>query len=496
MSRYSRSALLATIQLSAESTVPKFHQLSSQLREAILSGQLETGTRLPSTRELAQSLSVSRLTVQNSYEQLISEGYLAAHTGSGTFVAQLSAHDLSPNRPDTSQFNTDEHLLARLSDRGQALQSGYQIAHHLKSPRAFHAGTPALDHVPVQTWTRISGKHWRRARSPMLNYGDPHGYMPLREAIANYIRDARGVKCDADQVLVVSGAQQAFTLCAWALLNEGDTAWIEDPGHIAARKVLSGAGARIIPVPLDSEGIDIEAGLKKDPDPGMIMVTPSHQHPLGLTTSLSRRLELLQLAYRTGAWILEDDYDSEFRFNGRPLTAMQGIDEFNHTIYIGTFSKVLFPSLRLAYLVVPKALVSSFANVYSLLDRAAPTMPQAVLADFIREGYFTAHIRKMRNLYAERQQALLEAMAAYCQGLIRPEPTDSGMHLIGWLPDHLDDRAVARRASEHDVDVLPLSIYSMEAQQPPGLLLGFSCVDPVDMPDAARRLAEAIRSLL
>lgn len=495
MTRYSRSALLSTIQLSPDSTLPKFRQIGAQLREAILSGQLETGTQLPSTRELAKTLSVSRLTVQNTYEQLISEGYLEAKTGSGTFVAQLSSSDLSPERSKTTLPDSKTQPLDRLSARGLALQPSYQIVHH-QTPRPFHAGTPALDQFPIQTWTRISGKHWRRARSHMLNYGDPRGYMPLRKAIATYLSDARGVKCDADQVIVVSGAQQAFCLCTWALMNEGDSAWVEDPGHIAARQVMQGAGARIIPVPLDNEGLDIKAGLALDANPKMIMVTPSHQHPLGITTSLSRRLELLQLAYRTGAWIIEDDYDSEFRFKDRPLTAMQGLDEHNHVIYLGTFSKVLFPSLRLAYLVVPKPLVDTFANVYSLLDRAAPTMPQAVLADIISEGHFSAHIRKMRNLYAERQQALLDVLEQHCSGLIRPVASNSGMHLIGWLPEQLDDKAVCQRAREYGVDVIPLSIYCVDSVQPPGLLIGFSCVTPDEMDGAAALLADAIRSML
>ena len=495
MTRYSRSALLSTIQLSQESSLPKFRQLGSQLRDMILSGQLKTGTQLPSTRELASTLSISRLTVQNTYEQLIAEGYLDAKTGSGTFVAQLSASDLSPNHPNNKQLNSEEHLLARLSERGTALQSSYQIIHH-QTPRPFHPGTPALDQFPIQTWTRISGKHWRQARSHMLNYGDPKGYNPLRKEIAAYLRDARGVNCEDEQVIVVSGAQQAFCLCTWALTNEGDSVWVEDPGHIAARQVIQGAGARVIPVPLDDEGIDIKSGLSLDANPKMIMITPSHQHPLGLTTTLSRRLELLNLAYKTGAWLIEDDYDSEFRFKDRPLTAMQGLDEYNHVIYIGTFSKVLFPSLRLSYLVVPKPLVESFANVYSLLDRAAPTMPQAVLADVIREGHFTAHIRKMRNLYAERQEALLTVLESHCSGLLKPIATDSGMHLIGWLPTHLDDQVVSKRAREYGVDVIPLSIYSIKAVQPPGLLIGFSCVSPEEMSAAASLLAEAIRSLL
>ena len=495
MARFSHSALLSTIQLSQESSIPKFRQLGSQLREAILSGQLKSGTQLPSTRELAKTLGISRLTVQNTYEQLTAEGYLEAQIGSGTFVAKLSSSDLSPDRPQQNKLYTDTELVAQLSDRGMSMQPSYQIIHH-QTPQPFHPGTPALDQFPIQTWTRISGKHWRQARSHMLNYGDPRGYMPLRKEIAAYLRHARGVKCDDEQIIVVSGAQQAFCLCTWALLNEGETAWVEDPGHIAARQVMQGAGAKVIPVPLDNEGIDIKAGLNLDANPKMIMVTPSHQHPLGLTTSLSRRLELLQLAYQTGAWLIEDDYDSEFRFKDRPLTAMQGLDEYNRVIYIGTFSKVLFPSLRLAYLVVPKPLVESFANVYSLLDRAAPTMPQAVLADIISEGHFTAHIRKMRNLYAERQQALIDVLEQYCAGLIRPAASDSGMHLIGWLPEQLNDQEVSRRAREYGVDVIPLSIYCINNTQPPGLLIGFSCVDKESMPEAASLLADAIRSML
>ncbi|OMH38924.1 PLP-dependent aminotransferase family protein [Motiliproteus sp. MSK22-1] len=494
MSKQSRGALLAMINLDAESNVPKFRQLGSQIRQAILKEELVPGSRLPSTRELARELSISRLTVQNTYEQLISEGYLEASVGSGSFVKPIRSNDQQPRRPSNNQEQGVIQNNCTLSRRSQRLSASPKIDHQV--PRAFDGSIPALDRFPIKVWNKIYSRHCRRAQRELLCYGDSAGYYPLRQSIADYLRDARGVHCSPEQVLVVSGAQQAFCLSTWALLDPGEPAWVEDPGHISGRDALFGAGAKLVPVPVDEEGISIQEGVRRETSPKLIMVTPSHQHPLGTTTSLSRRLDLLDFANKAGSWLIEDDYDSEFRFVGRPLAAMQGIDPYQQVIYVGTFSKVLFPSLRLAYVVVPKALINTFTAVNGVLDRAAPTLPQAVLSDFIDEGHFTQHIRRMRNLYAERQQSLLEVLAAELGDLLRPEATDSGMHLMAWLPECLDDKKVSAAAAQKGVDVQPLSIYCVKESRPPGLLLGFSCIGQDDMTSAARILAVVIREQL
>jgi GntR family transcriptional regulator / MocR family aminotransferase len=319
--------------------------------------------------------------------------------------------------------------------------------------------------------------------------------LPLRKAIASYLATARGVRCVPEQVIVTLGSQHALELLANTLLDPGDIAWIEDPGYLGARAAIAATGSRLIPVPVDADGIKVAAGLERHPKPRLIYVTPSHQYPLGMTLTLGRRLALLKVASEAGAWIIEDDYDSEFRYVGRPLTALQGLDTELRVIYVGTFSKVLFHSIRVGYIIAPPDLFRSCMRARSLAGlQSSPVLEQAVLADFISEGHFARHVRRMRALYAERQQALIRASRSELDGLLEVEPSAAGMHLIGWVPDGVDDRAAANAASEAGVKATPLSAHYIELQPRGALMLGYTGYPSRAIWQGARRLAIALRS--
>jgi GntR family transcriptional regulator/MocR family aminotransferase len=303
------------------------------------------------------------------------------------------------------------------------------------------------------------------------------------------LRDARAVHCDAQQVLIVSGSQQALDLAARLLLDEGDAVWMEDPCYLGARGALAGAGAHLMPVPVDAEGLDVAAGVARAPHARLAYVTPSHQYPLGVTMSLARRLALLDWAARARAWVLEDDYDSEFRYAGRPLASLQGLDRAARVCYIGTFSKVMFPALRLGYLVVPPGMVDAFATARALVDRHAPTVEQAALADFMSEGHFVRHIRRMRTLYAERQAVLVEAAHSWLAGAVAVAPAEAGMHLVGWLPEGMSDTTVAARAAARGLEVPALSRYASAGLLRGGVLLGYTALDASQIRAGVQRLA-------
>ncbi len=482
------------ISLDASSGVPYYRQLYEGLRRAILSGMLPAGTRLPSTRALAAELGVSRTTVVAAFDGLLAEGYLEGKVGSGTYVAASLPEELLSVREKVDRGPRPAGSGRRLSGRGAFLAATpTTVARGAGSPRAFRPGVPALDEFPHAAWRRISGKLWRRPPGGLLGYGDPAGYWPLREAISGYLGSARAVRCVPEQVIVVSGSQQALDLAARVLLDPGDAVWVEDPGYIGARGALSAAGARLVPVPVDGEGLTVAAGIEREPGARLACVTPSHQYPLGVTMSLGRRLELLGWADRTGAWVIEDDYDSEYRYTGRPLEALQGLDTGERVLYVGTFSKVLFPALRLGYLVVPADLAEAFGAARELADRHPPTVDEAILADFIAEGHFLRHLRRMRALYAERQRALVEEAARELPGLLDVSPTAAGMHLVGWLPEGVDDREASRRAAALGVEAPPVSLYGGEPGGGGGLMLGYAAVGEVGIRAGVRRLATALR---
>jgi GntR family transcriptional regulator/MocR family aminotransferase len=383
-----------------------------------------------------------------------------------------------------------------LSRRGKRLAATPVTAtSRTDRPRAFRSGIPALDLFPYAIWGKLTAQRWRSASYELLQYGDPAGYRPLREAIAAYLGASRAVRCEAGQVIIVAGSQQALEIAAQVLLDTGDNAWVEDPGYLGARGALLAAGARLVPVPVDEEGLDVAEGTKRCAAARVVCVSPSHQFPLGMTMSLARRLSLLEWASRSGAWILEDDYDSEYRYAGRPVPSLQGLDAQGRVIYIGTFSKVLFPSLRLGYIVAPPELVEPFIKTRAIFDRHSPTTEQAVLAVFITQGHFARHIRLMRTFYAERQEVLVKEIKSRLDGLLDVYPDEAGMHLVGWLPEGASDVAAARRAAEHGVEVGVLSNYYLGEQKRGAVTLGYTAFSPREISKGARELAAALECI-
>jgi GntR family transcriptional regulator/MocR family aminotransferase len=495
MPRKRALALFTSIPLDPSSPDPLYRQLYDRVRSAILRGSLSAGTRLPSSRALADGLSISRNTVLIAYGQLLAEGYVQGEAGSGTYVSRVLPEQFCEpaaaaglaHRPTAKSSPT-------LSQRGQILAADPVRPSRDEGPaRAFAPAVPALDAFPFEVWTRLLARRWRARPSGLLGYGNPAGYRPLREAIAAYLGTARAVTCDVEQVIVVSGSQRALDLTARLLLDPGDAAWVEDPGYPRARGVLQGAGARVVGVPVDGEGLDVAAGVARCPGARLACVTPSRQYPLGMTMSLPRRLRLLEWASRAGAWVVEDDYDSEYRYAGRPLASLQGLDREGRVIYLGSFSKVLFPALRLGYLVVPPALVDAFTAAHALVEGQPRLFEQAVLADFMTQGHFVRHIRRMRMLYAERQAVLVKAARRELDGLLEVPAAESGMHLIGWLPEGVSDQAASRQAAQEGVVAQPLSPYGLTPQLRGGLLLGYAALAPRQIREGVRLLATALR---
>jgi GntR family transcriptional regulator/MocR family aminotransferase len=496
MAKRQAVAILATLTLDRTSSIPLYRQLYEVLRQAILTQQLLGGTKLPSTRTLAAELEISRNTVLNAFEQLMAEGYLETQHGSGTYVAQVLPDDLLKVSPSTPQSPDPVRKKASVSQYGARLLSavtrmpGPLVPSIQGKPRAFRQGVPALDAFPRVIWGRLLARCWRHSSYELLNYGD---HRALREAIAAYLGPGRGVYCSAEQVIVVAGSQQGLDLAARVLLDPGDAAWIEDPGYPGAYGALLGAGAFIVPVPVDDEGLNVAIGVDRCPEARLAFVTPSHQFPLGVTMSLKRRLELLEWASRADAWVLEDDYDSEYRYTGRPLAALQGLDRENRVIYLGTFSKVMFPALRLAYLVVPSDLVDAFHAARIFAAQHPPLLEQAALAEFIAGGHFARHIRRMRKLYTQRQAVLVKAARRELSGQLDVQPAEAGMHLVGWLPEGMDDRVASQWAADHGVDTFPLSAYCLEETYRGAFLLGYTASNEHEIQDGVSRLAQALR---
>ena len=478
-----------------DSGTPLYRVLYIHIRAAILSGELTGGMKLPSTRALAEELNISRNTVLNAYRQLLAEGYLEGKEGSGTFVAHVLPELLltAPTYPSPriAQPSRDEAHQPLFSERAKAQITASQPASRGEMPRPFVPEAPALDAFPFQLWTRLVVRQARRMPVNHFTYQDSAGYRLLREAIVAHVTVSRQVHCTPDQVMIVPGSQGALDLSARVLVNPGDPAWIEDPGYSGARGAFLGAGAQIVPVPIDHEGLVVDTGIVRAPQARLVYLTPSHQFPLGVTMSLARRLALLDWAKRANAYIIEDDYDSEFRFATRPLATLQGLDDANRVIYIGTFSKVLFPSLRIGYMILPPALVDPFLKVRRLVDIHSPILEQAVLAEFMIGGHFVRHLRRMRTLYAERREALLKAAAELPLDLDSPE---AGIHCVGWLPDGVDDQDLANKAPDYDLQLTPISSFSIEPLARKGLLLGYGGYSVKEIKAGVQRLGALLRS--
>jgi GntR family transcriptional regulator/MocR family aminotransferase len=465
-------------------------QVYDAVRCAILDGVLAPGTRLPSSRALAEDLRVSRTTTLLAYEQLLAEGYLAARHGSGTFVAQELPDDLpqriAPRRPARTTH-------PQLSRRGLALASTPGPARRLGGPpRAFRLGVPALDLFPVRLWSQLVARRLRSMTSGQLDYTDSTGFLELRTAIAEHVQTARGTTCVADQVFVVAGAQRGLQMICSVLLDPGDRVWLEEPGYPGARSALTQTGAQIVLVRVDAHGLDVAAGVRQAPGARMAYVTPSNQFPLGVPMSLMRRLALLKWASRAGAWIVEDDYDSEFRYSTRPFPCLHGLDADGRVVYVGTFAKSIFPAMRLGFVIVPIDLRQRFQAVRRASDLHPPLLEQMALADFIGGGHYATHLRRMRSAYRERLEALTVAAQELCDGVLRLRTIQTGLHAVADLVDDVDEERVCEEAAERGTEVAPLGMYYMGRRTGNGLLLGFASTPPNILRRGMERLADAI----
>ncbi|MGG2395720.1 PLP-dependent aminotransferase family protein [Pseudomonas sp. SH1-B] len=459
-----------------DQSTPIYLQLYQRLREAISDGRLQPGERVPSVRALASELNLARGTVETAYQLLVGEGYLLARGPAGTVVSPQLAHVSTPAVQPSASPQTLHPISASTHD---ALP--------------LQLGLPALDAFPRKLWSRLGSRHLRQMSPADLGYPAAAGLPALRRSIVRYLGVSRGIACEPEQVFITAGFRNTLLLIRQALLHAGDSCWFEDPGYFKARQTLEGADVRLVPVPVDAQGLRIEHALATAEDARCALITPSHQSPLGVSLSLPRRLALLDWATARNAWIIEDDYDSEYRYIGRPLPALKSLDHAGRVLYCGTFSKVLFPGLRLAYLVVPREQVARFEACARDFDHACPALPQAVTADFLDQGHFARHLKRMRTLYAERRDHLAKALETVLGARLRVELQAGGIHLLARLDAAQDDRALATRAQAEGLAVMALSQWSQQHPCGSGLLLGFTNVASAEQAlHLARRLAEAI----
>jgi GntR family transcriptional regulator/MocR family aminotransferase len=460
--------------------------LYSELRLAILEGRLGPDTRLPASRDFARLHGLSRGTVVSVFERLHSEGYLSSRVGRGTWV---NGHALSHN--SVQRKSVTQPLFVR------------RVASAYKRPKAFVGFVPlgsvpfgmrdpALPEFPAKLWRGIASRRARKFKPCVPAEDDACGYRPLREAIAHYLGASRGVRCRTDQVIIVSGVQQALDLLARFLLKPNDPVWMEDPGYFGATIAFGNVGAKVISVPLDQQGLSVSAGVRACPVPKGIYVTPAHQFPLGITMTLQRRMEVLQLASRSGAFVIEDDYDSEYRFEGQPIPALQSLDQNSNVILAGSFNKLLFPSLRVGYVVLPESLVSYFVAFRLQTDFHSFNLDQAVLCDFIVGGHLARHLRRMRDLYASRLEALIDGGAQYLNGMLEISSVRAGLYTVAFLKNGMSSRQAEQAARTHGVEAPALDRYTLKAPDPGGLLLGFAAFDEIMIRHGLLRLAAAL----
>ncbi|MBI3146121.1 MAG: PLP-dependent aminotransferase family protein [Pseudogulbenkiania sp.] len=464
---------------------PLARQIERQLRTWVRDGKLAGGSALPASRALAGRLKLGRNTVLAAYDQLIAEGYLETRHGSGTYVTPLFGQRVptAAQRPQP----------LGLSQRGAQLAECSRLPVGLAG--AFAPGAPELAQFPHAPWQRLLARHQREAPQAWLNYCVEGGLPALREALSGYLQLARGVRCHPDQILITQGAQQALELCARLLADPGDVAWMEEPGYVGAQAAMRAASLDLVPVPVDEQGL--APALAPDPrPPRLVYVTPSHQYPSGVVMTLARRLELLARADAANAWILEDDYDSEFRYTAQPPAALQGLAKSERVIYVGTFSKVMYPGLRVGYLVVPDGLIDAFRAAYARLYREGQYPLQAALADFLSEGHFTRHVRRMRELYQQRQQLLRSTLSGRLGAALPPPPGEAGMHLVASLPPRVDEHALANQAAAEHIWLRSLQRHYLGPPTQRGLVLGYAGVEDSDILRAGTRLAQLLETQL
>ncbi len=491
MAKRSFKGSFASLALNRESEIPLYEQITMQLRGVIANGHLKPGERLASTRTLARDWGVSRNTVLQVFDALCGEGYLESRVGDGTYVADsvpdLDFLDLRP-APETPAPCQALYPFRHLSQRGKNLMQQHQSTPP-ERPVPFMPDVPDVRGFPLKTWLRLMNEVSGRLTGENLVHVSNTGDESLRQAIAHHVRTLRNVDCSASQVIVTSGSQQGLDLVTRMLLDPGDPVWMEEPGYVGMRATFRANACNVMSVPVDGEGLDVNAGREMFAAPRLICVSPARQYPVGAPLSKTRRDALVEYAARSGAWVLEDDYDSEMRYEGTLTPALQSIDQAGRVIYMGTFSKTLLPSFRLGFLIVPDDIAGPFARARSVIDRHAPLMEQMVLAEFIHRGFYAAHLRQMRITYYERQQAMLEVLDKVLDYRPPDYETESGMHFMIPLKDGVDDRAVSNDLWQRGIVARPLSIYYNGTSPRPGLLLGFAAFSPQTIRDAGEDLA-------
>jgi GntR family transcriptional regulator/MocR family aminotransferase len=482
------SMLLVRVDARADTTLQQ--QIYGGVRRAILDGLIAPGAKIPSSRELARDLGVSRTTTVLALDQLVAEGYLEAVHGAGTFVAAELPDDrprLGPRPPRTVRHPP-------ISQRGEALAAipppGWRVG---GPPRPFRIGVPALDLFPVRTWSQLLSRRVRGVTRSQLDYSETAGVLALREAIAGHVTAARGARCTAEQVMIVAGAQRGIEQICRLLLDPGDPVWLEDPGYPGARSAILSAAARVVPVAVDGEGLDVDAAARRHRDARLAYVTPSHQFPLGVPMSVARRHALLEWAAAADAWIVEDDYDSEFRFGTSPMPCLQGLDADGRVIYVGSFSKTLFPALRLGFLITPPDVHDRMKAVRRAADVHPPTLDQMALADLMQAGHYERHLRRMRSAYRERAEALLSAAERFCGGALHVRAVQTGLHVVADVEGACAGD-VFREAVARGLELMPLSSYFLGPSRGNALVLGFASAPPEAIAHGMERLAASIEA--
>lgn len=483
-----------------DSSTPLYRRIYNSIRRAILQGDFESKMRLPASRLLAKQLGVSRMTVVNAYEQLLAEGYIEGRIGAGTFVAAALPEEFFQPQggkiPAGELTNNCREI--KFSAYGRRVQENYQRVLRSQTATSFEAfelGIPAIDEFPFEIWMKIIGKHHGGFKKEVYGYDSPGGFYPLREAIAKHLKAARGVICETEQVIITNGAQQALDLIAKIFLESGESVLIENPCYIGVKNSFRSAGARLIPVSIDKEGFELSA-IEENPNASLVYVTPSHQFPLGITMSLPRRMALLEKAEQKSMWVIEDDYDSEYRYSGRPIASLQGLDKNGRVLYVGTFSKTIFPGLRLGCLVVPKDLIDIFTAARAISDSHSPLIDQAVLAEFIVDGHFARHLRRMRKIYQERQEVLITEVENELSDFVEMAEDNAGMHLIGWLPEGVDDLTIAKKVIEDGIKVAAVSVYTLSKFNRGGLILGYTAINKEQIRDGVKKLRLILEKIM
>ncbi len=487
----SSAPILPIVAIDRRAPMPIHKQVYDGYRTAILRGNLRPGQQIPSTRELAAEVRVSRFPILHAYAQLLAEGYFESRVGSGTFVASSLPEPIisTPSSIEQSgETPSGERPLSRRS-------SLYPSFDRVRIPRgwgAFGLHQPAFDHFPFRVWSNLIARHSRNPAASALHHIHPLGSERFRQEICFYLQTARAVRCTPDQIMIVSGSQQALDITARVLLDPGSPVLVEDPGYALVRTVLNAADCRVLPVPVDQEGIDIDLAIRQNLDARAAFVTPSHQYPLGSTMTAARRFRLLNWAQSTGSWIVEDDYDSEYRYDSSPIPSLQGLDSNARVIYIGTFSKVMFPSLRIGYIVIPPDLVERFSAVRFAMDIFPPYLHQEVLADFMHEGHFGRHIRRMRSLYSQRRELLLQSIRTEFGNMLEVHGADAGMYVAVTLPDGYCDTEISAKAADARLNLAPLSPAYVSREPRQGLILGFGSTPNDLIHDSVRAMKSAI----